>query len=119
MPGRRAAEAPANLAEERLAQRQHVLAPFAQRRQLDREHVQAIEQVLAELPELNRLVQVAIGRRDDAGVGLEHARAAETLEFALLQHAQELRLRRQAHLADFVEKAACRPTPARVDRACC
>ena len=32
------------------------------------------------------------------------ARAAEPLELALLQHAQELRLRGQAHLADLVEE---------------
>ena len=34
----------------------------------------------------------------------EQPRAAEPLELALLQHAQELRLRRQAHLADLVEE---------------
>ena len=37
-------------------------------------------------------------------VGLDRLRAAEPLELALLQHAQELDLRRGRHLADFVEQ---------------
>src|SRR6185369_16835923 len=53
---------------------------------------------------LDRARQVTVGGRDDARVGPQHARAAEPLELALLQHAQELGLRRRAHLADLVEE---------------
>ena len=49
-------------------------------------------------------LQVSVRRGHDARVGLQHARAAESLKLALLQHAQELRLRRHAHLGDFVQE---------------
>jgi hypothetical protein len=49
-------------------------------------------------------VQVAVGRGDHAHVGPHGARAAQAHELALLQYAQELRLRGGRHLRDFVEK---------------
>ena len=48
--------------------------------------------------------EIAVGGGDHADVGLQRARAAEALELALLQHAQELRLHGRAHLADLVEE---------------
>ena len=48
--------------------------------------------------------EVAIRRRDDAHVHLDRARAADALELLLLQHAQQLGLQIQAHLADLVEQ---------------
>ena len=70
----------------------------------DVEDLQPVEQILAKVAALDRLPQVAVGRRDHPDVRLQHAGAAEALELALLQHAQELGLRRQAHLADLVEE---------------
>ena len=102
--GRRPPEAAAVFVEERLTQRQHVLFALAQRRQLDREHVEPVEQVLAELAAAHRQLQIPVRRGDDARVGAQHTRPAEPLELPLLQHAQEFRLHRQAHLADFVEE---------------
>ena len=51
-----------------------------------------------------RLVQIAIGGGDDAHVDADGARAAQAQELTLLEHAQELRLRRRRHLGDFVEE---------------
>ena len=92
------------LLHEVLEQREDVLRAIAQRRQVDREYMQAIIEILAKRAPGHGDLQVAIRRRDDAHVGLEHPRAAEALEFALLEDAQELRLHRRAHLPDFVEK---------------
>ena len=49
-------------------------------------------------------VQVAVRRGDDAHVDAQAARAADALELALLQHAQQLRLRLERQLADLVEE---------------
>ena len=49
-------------------------------------------------------MQVAVGGGDDADVGVQHARAAEAHELALLEHAQQLGLHRRRHLADLVEE---------------
>ena len=71
---------------------------------MDVEDLQPIEQILAKVATLHRLPQIAVGRGHDADVRLEQPGAAEPLELALLQDAQELGLRRQAHLADLVEE---------------
>ena len=81
-----------------------VVLALAQRRHVDRDDVEAVVEVLAELPVGDHLRQVAVGRRDDADVGAQRAGAAEALELVLLQDAQDLRLRVGAHVADFVEE---------------
>ena len=95
---------PAKRLHEELGQRRDVVLAIAQRRHLHRDDVQAVEQVLAEPAFLHHLRQVAVGRRDDADVDAQRPGAAEALELVLLQHAQDLRLRARAHVADFVEE---------------
>ena len=85
-------------------QLQDVLGAGAQRRQLDGEVRQAIEQVLAEAPFLDQRAQVAVGGGDDAHVDLVRLRAAQRAHLAFLQHAQQLGLQRQRHVADLVEE---------------
>jgi len=68
----------------------HVLEPFAQRRQQDGHHVQAIVQVLAEVTAIDRRFEVAMRGGEQSHVELQCATAADPLEFALLQHAQQL-----------------------------
>ena len=81
-----------------------VLAPFAQRRQRDRQHVQPVVEVLAELAFGDHLFEIALAAGDDADVHGNGARAAEPLDGAVLQHPQELHLHRQRHVVDVVEK---------------
>ena len=52
----------------------------------------------------NRLQQVAVGRGDDAHVDRSDVVAADALELALLQHAQQLDLQLRRQLADLVEE---------------
>ena len=47
---------------------------------------------------------MSIGGGDDADVDADRPRASQSQELALLEHAQELRLRRRRHLGDFVEE---------------
>ncbi len=85
-------------------QRRQVLAPLAQRRQMDGEAVEPIEQVLAKAARRHRLLQVLVGGRDDAHVGLDRLVAAEPLEALFLEQPQHLGLRGQRHVADLVEE---------------
>src|SRR5206468_5374990 len=48
--------------------------------------------------------QVLIGRRHDSDVDLERARPPQALEFALLEHPQDLGLRDQREIGDLVEE---------------
>ena len=78
--------------------------PLAERRQPEREHVQPVEEIFAQLALLHGLDRIDVGGGDDAHVHRLLVPAAETAEPALLQHAQQLDLRRRRHLADLVEK---------------
>ena len=97
-------EGPADLLQKAVAQRHDVRGTIAQRRNLDVEDAEAVEQVLAKGAALHRFPQVAVGRGDHPDVRLDEPRAAEALELAFLKHAQELRLRGEAHLGHLVEE---------------
>ena len=83
---------PRDVFEETLSEKYHVIITIAQRRNSDIEHVHAVIQISAERASRDRFVEIAIGRGDHANVGPDEACAAETLELALLQDAQQLGL---------------------------
>ena len=68
------------------------------------DHVEAVEQILAEAALADLACQIAVRRGDHAHVDADGLVAADALELALLQHAQQLRLRRGRDLADLVEE---------------
>src|SRR5438093_9602168 len=92
------------LGEERADQQLHVPRALAQRRQPDREHAQAIEQILAQLAVRHRLLGLAVGGRHDADVDLEFALPADPRDDPGLEHAQQAHLQLDRHLADLVEE---------------
>src|SRR5258708_1568594 len=102
--GRRTSERLRDLLEERVAQQHDVARALSKWYQTDVEHLQPVEEVFAKVATLDRLAQAAVGRRNDPAVGLQQPCPAKPLKFSLLKHAQELGLRRQAHLADLVEE---------------
>ena len=87
-----------------LGDERDVLAPLAQRRQVDRNDVDPIEQVFAKTAVGNPLRQILVGRRDHPDVGFHFLEAADAPEFPLLEHAQELHLHHAAHLPDLVQE---------------
>ena len=68
------------------------------------QHVDAVEEVLAEAARLHVGGEVAVRRGDDAHVDLDVLRVAEAPDVLLLQHAQELHLQVERQLADLVEE---------------
>ena len=95
----------------------HVLAPRAQRRDGQRQHVEAVVEVGAERAALARGDEVAVRRRDDAHVHGDGLAAADALDLALLQHAQQLGLHGQRHVAHLVEEERAARRRARTCRA--
>src|SRR5947207_7983384 len=81
-----------------------VLAPLAQRRDVDRDDVEAVEEILSEDPVLHGLRDVAVRCRDQAHVHLDVLRVPDAPDLALLDHAQELHLERWGDLRDLVEE---------------
>ena len=92
------------LVNEVLHQHWNILDAFAKRRHDDRDHMQAIKEIVLEPTLVHELTEVAVGRRDHTNVhGLCPFRA-ERLDFAFLQDAQQLGLQSDAHRSDLVER---------------
>ena len=77
---------------------------LAERRHRDRKDVQPIEEIAAERARLDRRLQVAVRRGDDADVDANRCGPSDTLELALLQDAKQRDLRLHRQVADFVEE---------------
>ncbi len=93
-----------HLVEEVIDEERDVFQPLAQGGHLDRDDVEPVEEVFAEPAGGDGLGEDEIGGGDDAAIGLDRVRSADSLESAVLKHAQQLGLHSQGHLADFVEE---------------
>ena len=81
-----------------------VFLALAQRRKLHGNHVQAVEEVLAEALFADLVAQVAVGGRDDSYVDMPRLVRADGADFLVLDDAEEFYLGMQRHVADFVEE---------------
>src|SRR5205807_6738635 len=101
---RHAAHGPAELCrdarEEVCDEGRDVLAPLAERRQVDRDDVQPVKEILAERSVGDGLRDVTVRRGDQPNIDLEVARVADATDLALLDRAPELDLYRRRDLGD-------------------
>src|SRR5258705_2328911 len=81
-----------------------ILRTVAQRRQAQREHVQAIIEIASELALGNHLGQVATGGCHHPQIDAQILGAAKPFKFLFLEHAQKLRLQLKRDVADFVQE---------------
>ncbi len=91
-------------AQEEIGEARHVLPPLAQRRQVDLDGVEPVEQVLAETTFGDLAVEVGVGGGHDAHVHPSSVRRTQAFELAGFEHPQELRLLRRQDVGDFVEE---------------
>jgi hypothetical protein len=94
----------AELVLEMMRQQGRVAFALAQRRDRHHDLGQAVIQVLAEAALRAQFLQLLVGRADDAHVDRDLLVAADALDHALLQEAQQLGLQRHRQVADFVEE---------------
>jgi hypothetical protein len=76
-----------------LHQIRNILATFPQRGKRDRKRTQPVKEVGPELPLSDHFLQIEIGGGHHASVHVNGARAAQPLEFLLLQRPQQLPLK--------------------------
>ena len=81
-----------------------VLGAFSQRRYLELDDVEAVEQIAPEAPLLHVLREVTVRRGDHACGDLPLTILADSPNLVLLKSAQQLYLQRQRHFADFVQE---------------
>lgn len=98
--------------QELMGDRQDVVLPLAQR-QVDRDDVQPVVKVLAEAALLDLAQRVAVGSTQDAQVDLVQLGAADLLEGAGLDEAEQLGLKPRLHLADLVQEQGAAIGPRR------
>ena len=87
-----------------IRQQRNVLLPIAQRRDENRDDVQAEVEVFAEAAGADLGGQILVGGGEHARVHADARGSADRLHHLFLQHAQHLRLRLQRHVADLVEE---------------
>src|SRR3546814_13670150 len=81
-----------DLAQEVADEQRHVLAPFGQARQVDREDGETVEEVLAETAMADRLVDVEMGGGNDAAVERDLAAPAAALDGAFIETTKHIHL---------------------------
>src|SRR4029077_290729 len=81
-----------------------IFAALPQRRHLNADDVQTVEEVLAEVSARHLGLEVAVGRGDDANVDGDLRLRSDGRERPLLQHTKELHLQGEGQVTDLVEK---------------
>jgi hypothetical protein len=94
----------ADLLDQRGDDERQVVEALAQRREVHRDHREAVVQVRAKAPGVDLAAQVAVRGRDHPHVDLLALAPAHAPHLALAQRAQELGLQLQRQLAELVEK---------------
>lgn len=85
-------------------QQQDVAAALAQGRQMQRDDVQTVVEILAKAPGRYFAFQIPVGCGHNAYIHLFAAAAAHPLDFLFLKHAQNLDLQAQVHFTYFIQK---------------
>src|ERR1041384_6878171 len=87
-----------------MGQCRYVLSSTAQWRHHHMHDVQTIEEIFAESSFFEFLAQVPIGRRNDPHIDLDRFISSNGGETLFLKHSQQLHLKMERQLADFVQK---------------
>src|SRR5439155_16845449 len=85
-------------------QKWDVLAALRQRRQVQRNDVQPVIKIFAETPARPLFLEIAVRGRYHAHVDGYRLSRSDRPHFAFLQHAQQLDLQGQRHVANFVKE---------------
>src|SRR5262249_26599092 len=101
---KRRAVAPVEARDEVLDEERHVLAPLAERRQLNGEDAPPLGEIAPDLARLDHTPEIAVRRRDYAHVETAGGGGAERSHLAVLHGPQELRLQREGQVLDLVEE---------------
>ncbi len=88
-------------------QQRDVVAPLAQRRQVDLDRVEPEQQVLAEALLVGQLLGRQVGRGDHPHVDRHRPVGADRNHLPLLERGQQLGLEMERQVADLVEEQAC------------
>ena len=90
--------------EKMAGEERDIFLALAQRRDHERNHVEAVEKIFAKISLGDFFFQIFVGGGNDAHIDGDGIVAAHRDEALLLERAQNFGLRLQAHVADFIEE---------------
>ena len=82
----------------------HVSLAFAKRRQVDREHIDAVVKIFAKAAGGDLDAQVAVGGGDEADVDAAFFDRTDAAERAVFEHAEEFGLQAAGEVAEFIDE---------------
>src|SRR5207253_11301537 len=91
-------------AEKMFCERKDVVAPAAERRDGDLDDIEAEVQVLPECAAADRVPKIGVGCAEHTNIDTPRLTGSESLEFAALQNAKELRLTSERQIGDLVKE---------------
>src|SRR5215471_1542154 len=91
-----------------ICQEGHILPPLTQRRQCQGDYVEPIEEILANFPAADRLLEVEVAGRHNAHVRPPHARRPQWPVLLFLEKPEQLYLGEHRKTIDLVEEK-CSP----------
>src|SRR5690349_12353266 len=91
-----------------LNKNRNVVRALAEWWQMQRDDVESVVQIGAEVPRLDLLFEVAIRRGDETRVDRNRLRCADRNHLAVLEDAEQFDLRRGRRLADLIEEEGAR-----------
>jgi hypothetical protein len=98
------AELPIKAKEKVVSEFGNIFAPFAERREVDRDTPKSVVQIVSKTRRVDQCVEVLIRGGDDPHIGRESLTATDPLETSFLQYSQNFSLRPGRHITDFIEK---------------
>ena len=89
-------------------QLRQILAAIPERRNEERQAVDALIQVLAKHPAVDAVAKRRVARRHDADIGAADHFGPEAFEFTVFNRPEDLRLRERAHVGNLVQEQRAR-----------
>src|SRR2546421_8279833 len=99
-----AAQFPSQLGGKMVGQQNNIIAPFAQRRNFDRENRQPKEKIAAKFTSVNRGAQVFVCGCDYSDVDRDGCFATNSIDRLFFNRAQQFALNSQRQITNLIEK---------------
>ena len=93
-----------NFSQQMPGQRNNIAASLPQRRDIERNNIEAIKQVLPKPFLFDHPGKILIGGGDNSKVTFDHPSAADPLESLVFEDSQQLGLQFERHLPDLIQK---------------
>ena len=85
-------------------QQNDILSTLTQRRKMQLDGIQSIEEVLSESPLAHLLTQISIRSRQNPHIHMAHLVGTNALSLPLLNHRQKFLLHRQVQISNLIQK---------------